>query len=75
MLFAVYLAYKFNMAFVPQLLRYIGLVAFTFMILGFYKPWAMLWWEDVQNRRKVIRLYGSITLVSFILSQLLSFIL
>jgi hypothetical protein len=25
----------------------------------------MVWWEDVQNRRKVIKIYGGVALVSF----------
>ena len=29
------------------------------MLIGLIKPWMMLWWEDVQNRRKVIKLYGT----------------
>jgi uncharacterized membrane protein len=29
-----------------------------FLVIGLFKPWAMLWWEDVQNRRKVIKVYG-----------------
>lgn len=26
----------------------------------------MLWWEDIQNRKKVIKVYGSVALVSYI---------
>jgi hypothetical protein len=33
----------------------------------------MLWWEDVQNRMKVIKLYGSITLFFLLLYLLLGF--
>jgi hypothetical protein len=29
-----------------------------FLVIGLFRPWAMLWWEDVQNRRKVIKVYG-----------------
>jgi hypothetical protein len=54
------------MNFVQQLALYISITAFAFLMLGLYKPWAMLWWEDVQNRRKVIRLYGSIASVSYL---------
>lgn len=34
-----------------------------FLIIGLFRPWAMLWWEDQQNRMKVIKAYGSLTLV------------
>jgi hypothetical protein len=27
----------------------------------------MLWWEDVQNRRKVVRVYGLVAIVSYAL--------
>lgn len=59
------------MSFVPTLFRYISLTALAFMMVGLYRPWAMLWWEDVQNRRKVITLYGGIALASFLLAKLL----
>jgi hypothetical protein len=35
------------------------------LAIGLIKPWIMLWWEDVQNRRKVIRLYGTIACISY----------
>lgn len=54
------------MNFVQQLSLYISITAFVFLILGLYKPWIMLWWEDVQNRRKVIKLYGSIASVAYL---------
>lgn len=28
------------------------------MVIGLFKPWLMLWWEDIQNRRKIIKTYG-----------------
>jgi hypothetical protein len=34
--------------------------AILFLLLGFYKPYLVLWWEDVQNRRKVLRVYGTV---------------
>ena len=33
------------------------------MVIGLIKPWAMLWWEDVQHRMKVIKVYGSLSIV------------
>ncbi len=34
-----------------------------FLIIGLFKPWSMLWWEDVQNRMKVIKAYGLLAVV------------
>jgi len=36
------------------------------MVIGLFKPWLLLWWEDVQNRKKIIQVYGSLTLVFFV---------
>lgn len=47
------------MYYVRLLFLLISLTSFLFMILGLIKPWIMLWWEDVQNRKKVIQLYGT----------------
>jgi len=44
----------------------LSLAALLFMVAGLFKPWLLLWWEDVQNRRKVIKLYGSIALLSYL---------
>lgn len=44
---------------------FLALAAFLFVLLGLYRPWIVLWWEDVQNRRKVLRVYGTIALVTF----------
>jgi hypothetical protein len=51
----------------------LSVTALVFMLYGLYKPWIMLWWEDVQNRRKVIKLYGSVALFSYALYWLLIF--
>jgi hypothetical protein len=43
------------------------------MVSGLYKPWVVLWWEDVQNRRKVFKVYGTATLLSLITYLVLVF--
>ncbi|MBS1682313.1 MAG: hypothetical protein JST48_11425 [Bacteroidetes bacterium] len=43
---------------VRMLCKFISYASILFLIIGLIKPWMMLWWEDVQNRRKVIKLYG-----------------
>jgi len=47
------------MYYVQLLFLLLSLTSFLFMILGLLKPWMLLWWEDVQNRKKVIKLYGT----------------
>jgi hypothetical protein len=42
-----------------------SLASVLFMVVGLFKPWLLLWWEDVQNRRKVIKVYGTIAVLSY----------
>jgi hypothetical protein len=49
------------MRFVQLLILYACFASLLFMIIGLFKPWAMLWWEDVQSRRKIIKVYGSLS--------------
>ncbi|MFM8913771.1 MAG: hypothetical protein ACKOE6_12780 [Flammeovirgaceae bacterium] len=53
---------------------FIGYAASFFLVLGLFKPWIMLWWEDVQNRMKVIKVYGSIAMMFYFLYWLLGVI-
>ena len=62
------------MEFVQRLSLYICITALSLLLIGMFKPWMMLWWEDVQNRKKVIKLYGSVALTCFII-YLLFFLL
>jgi hypothetical protein len=43
-------------------------------MVGLIKPWIMLWWEDTQNRKKVIKLYGTLGLLFLLAYYLLGFI-
>lgn len=63
-----------TLQFIQQLFLYLGFTAFIFLFLGLIKPWIMLWWEHVQNRRKVIRLYGGIGLFSFAVYAILNYL-
>ena len=45
-----------------------------FLVLGLIRPWMMLWWEDVQNRRKVIKIYGTLAIVFYAIYIGLGFI-
>ena len=55
------------------LILLLSLTSFLFMVLGLIKPWIMLWWEDVQNRRKVIKLYGTSGLFFLIIYWILHY--
>jgi hypothetical protein len=37
------------------------------MTIGLFKPWMMLWWEDVQNRRKILKVYGISAAIFFVI--------
>jgi hypothetical protein len=53
------------MEFVQKFFLYVSVTSLIFLVIGLYKPWIMLWWEDTQNRRKVIKVYGIVALVSY----------
>jgi hypothetical protein len=51
-----------------------AIMSLSFLLVGLIKPWWLLWWEDTQNRLKVIKLYGSIAMVSYLLSKAITLI-
>ena len=53
------------MIFLRPLFLYITILSIVLLLIGLYKPWMMLWWQDVQNRRGVIKLYGGIAVLSY----------
>jgi hypothetical protein len=55
------------MKFLQQLFLYVGFTSLLFLLTGLFKPWVMLWWEDIQNRRKVIKVYGLVAVMAFAL--------
>jgi hypothetical protein len=59
---------------VSLLFLFLSIFSFFSMLLGLYKPWVVLWWEDVQNRKKVIQLYGSIGVICYLVYFVLQFI-
>lgn len=67
----MYFVLILGMDYLQQILRFISITAAIFLVLGLYRPWVMLWWEDVQNRRKVIRLYGTVAGVAYLASFIL----
>ncbi len=61
------------MYYVRLLFLLLSLTSFLFMMLGLIKPWMMLWWEDVQNRKKVIKLYGTFGLFFLMVYMILQY--
>jgi len=59
---------------IKLLILLVSLTAFLFLMIGLIKPWVMLWWEDVQNRKKVIKLYGTVALLFYVIYLLLDVI-
>lgn len=55
------------MDFIRRFLLYVSVTALLCLLIGLYKPWVMLWWEDIQNRKKVIQVYGTAALISYVL--------
>lgn len=51
------------MYYLELFILFLSMACVLFLIIGLFKPWAMLWWEDYQNRIKVIKAYGSLALV------------
>ena len=62
------------MHFFRHLVLYIAITAVIFLVVGLIRPWMMLWWEDVQNRRKVIRVYGMTAAIFYGLYWILYFV-
>ncbi|MEM8567019.1 MAG: hypothetical protein AAGF85_11200 [Bacteroidota bacterium] len=50
----------------------VALLSLIFLAVGLYKPWIMLWWEDTQNRRKILKVYGFATLFFYVLHLIFS---
>lgn len=63
------------MYYVRLLILYLGMASSLFLLLGLYKPWTMLWWEDTQNRKKVIQVYGTMAVIFFVAHYFLKFFL
>lgn len=61
------------MYYVRLLILYLGMAGSLFLLIGLYQPWAVLWWEDIQNRKKVIQVYGTLALIFFIAYYVLQF--
>jgi hypothetical protein len=48
-----------------RLFYYLTIASLAFIAIGLWRPWVMLWWEDLSNRRKVIKVYGTIAIIFY----------
>ena len=55
------------MDFIQRFFFYMSYASLLCLLLGLFKPWMMVWWEDTQNRKKVIRIYGTAGVISYAL--------
>jgi hypothetical protein len=55
------------MAYISVLFYYLSVTCLVFVVIGLWRPWVMLWWEDVSNRRKVIKVYGLLSVFFYAL--------
>lgn len=62
------------MLYVRLLFYYLTLLSLAFILIGLWRPWVMLWWEDLSNRRKVIKVYGTIAVIFYAIYWGLHFI-
>lgn len=62
------------MSYVRLLLFYLSLTSLLFMVIGLWKPWVMLWWEDTQNRRKVVKVYGTLAALFYVAYLIFQFL-
>jgi hypothetical protein len=51
---------------VRLLLLFLAATCCLFLVVGLIRPWTMLWWEDIQNRKKVIQVYGSLSALFYV---------
>jgi len=52
----------------------VSIASLICIVIGLYRPWVMLWWEDTQNRKKVLKVYGTAGLFFFGLFWLLNYL-
>jgi hypothetical protein len=62
------------MEFLERVFLYLSFTAFACLLIGLYRPWIVLWWEDIQNRKKVITFYGTVGVVALLVSRVIHWI-
>ena len=54
------------MYYVRLLLLFLSYTCMIFLVIGLFKPWVMLWWEDTQNRKKIFQVYGLLAMIFYV---------
>ena len=49
-----------GLEFIQQLLLFSAIGFLGIIVFGLYKPAYVIWWERMQNRRTVLKIYGTI---------------
>jgi len=62
------------MYYIREMFLLLSLSSVLFLFFGLIKPYLLLWWEDTQNRRKVIWVYGTVAVVFYLMYWGLGFI-
>jgi hypothetical protein len=55
------------MDFIERFFLYMTFISLLCLLVGLLRPWMMLWWEDTQNRKKIIKVYGTAGAISYAL--------
>lgn len=64
----------YSMYYISQMFLLLSLTSVLCLLFGLVKPWLLLWWEDTQNRRKVIKVYGTVAIIFYVIYWGLQFI-
>jgi hypothetical protein len=55
------------MYYIREMFLLLSVTSVLFLFVGLIKPWLLLWWEDTQNRRKVIKVYGTVAIIFYVI--------
>ena len=50
--------YETNLEFIRILILWTAIFSCFLVVIGFIRPTILLWWEDTQNRIKILKFYG-----------------
>jgi hypothetical protein len=59
------------MATLSMFLKGASFMSLFLLTLGLIRPWWVLWWEATQNRLRVFKLYGGLTILFHLLGWVL----
>jgi hypothetical protein len=56
------------------LFLFLSYACLLFLVVGLFKPWVMLWWEDTQTRKKIFQVYGLLLVIFYLTYSLLGYL-